>query len=832
MTSKLKSIPLIKFNDYLILIDSGSDINLISPNIVKQRNLKIIQKPITFKTAQGKVRCKDCVEIKIQNKKFEFFIHEFHKESNMLFGVKILEHCNTLMDFKNKTITFGNRKFKLLSSHTLNNSYIQFRHEHLTYEQKEKIKNLIEKYSSLFPKPDEELSATNVTTHKIRTTDDTPVFQKNYRLPQIYEADIEEHIQNLLKTKVIQKSKSPYNSPIWIVPKKMDASGKRKTRLVIDFRKLNQKTIEDKFPLPNIDTLLDHIGKPKFFTTLDLHSGFHQILINENDQEKTAFSTASGHYEFVRMPFGLINAPASFQRMMNEILSEYINKICLVYMDDIIILGNSLEEHLENIEKIFSKLQNANLKIQIDKSEFLKTETEYLGFIISKEGLKPNKKKTEAIEKILIPKTVKEIKSFLGKLSWYRRFIPNFAKLTKPFTECLKKNKQIDITNKDYQNSFKTAKELISNPPILEFPDFSKKFILTTDASDYAMGSVISQIINGQEKPVAYASKTFNSAEQNYSTIEKELKSIIWSIDNFKPYLFGRKFTIRTDHKPLTWLFSMKNANQKLMRWKIELGEYNFDIEYLPGKTNKIADFLSRQRDEFKIENKLGDVTDTDIFAHCISKDLKFGKGLARQINEKFNSKNYCERNINNKNVIIQNIENKTIFHLITKDIYSEDVNRKYLKKTLTELRDYLIKNDVYEINIPYLSCGLDKLPKLELIKILECIFNNTQIKINLYEQLENFSIETDELDQIVKETLETIYNNDEDEQESIIVNESESGNTIHSSSENPVNGLKFIDNRINVAKNQIIFHFSNNPFEIKVNKIIQPPKTKTYNKY
>src|SRR5436190_11434058 len=267
-----------------------------------------------------------------------------------------------------------------------------------------------------------------------------------------------------------------------------------------------------------------------------------------------------------------------------------------------------------------------------------------------------------------------------------------------------KEKKIIDISNKDYQEAFQKSKELISNLPILSFPDFSKPFILTTDASNYAISSVLSQVQDNVEKPLAYASKTFNNHEQNYSTVEKELKSIVFSVQNFRSYLYGTKFTIRTDHRPLIWLYNMRNGNQKVMRWKIELSEYNFDIEYLPGRTNKIADYLSRIREPFKIKYVTGDVTETNIFCHCVSKDNHFSKGLALQIDEQFASKKYCENNYKDQNMIIQNFENKTILHLYTKDTYKENANVKQLKSCLITLRDYLIKNDLFEINMPYLS--------------------------------------------------------------------------------------------------------------------------------
>lgn len=239
---------------------------------------------------------------------------------------------------------------------------------------------------------------------------------------------------------------------------------------------------------------------------------------------------------------------------------------------------------------IFQILEKANLKIQLDKTEFLKQETEFLGHIVTKEGLKPNPKKVEAISKFPIPKTIKEIQSFLGLTGYYRKFIPDYAKVAKAMTLGLKKGTRIDPTSKDYIKSFEKLKELITNDPILAYPDFKESFTLTTDASNFALGAVLSQ----KNKPLGFASRTLNEHETNYSTIEKELLAIVWATKQFRHYLLGRKFKIQTDHRPLVWLQNLKEPNSKMIRWKTRLNEYDFEIKYIPGKENVVADALSR----------------------------------------------------------------------------------------------------------------------------------------------------------------------------------------------------------------------------------------------
>jgi len=275
---------------------------------------------------------------------------------------------------------------------------------------------------------------------------------------------------------------------------------------------------------------------------------------------------------------------------MDNVLKEYLHKFCFVYMDDVVIFSKSLQEHICHLQLIFQKLQNYNLKIQLDKSEFLSKNIEFLGHVITPEGIAPNPSKVKAIQNYPIPKTVKEIKSFLSLIGYYRRFIQNFAKIVSPMTKCLKKGSKIKLNDPEYVSSFELCKELLMNAPILAYPDFEKNFKITTDASNVAIGGVLSQ----SDRPIAYYSRTLNSAERNYSTIEKELLAILDTTKFFRPYVFGRKFVIETDHHPLVWLYKIKEPNSRLIRWKLKLDEYDFDIVHKKGKENIVADALSR----------------------------------------------------------------------------------------------------------------------------------------------------------------------------------------------------------------------------------------------
>ena len=469
----------------------------------------------------------------------------------------------------------------------------RLRTNHLNEEERANLETLCARYSDVFYLEGEPLTFTNKIKHHIRTTDDVPVHGKNYRYPFVHREEVRGQIGKMLEQGIIRPSESAWSSPIWIVPKKADASGKTKWRLVIDFRKLNEKTIDDRYPIPNISDVLDKLGNCMYFSTLDLASGFYQVEMNPADVPKTAFNVENGHYEFLRMPMGLKNSPSTFQRVMDNVLRDLQNVVCLVYLDDIIVFSTSLQEHMVNLEKVFQRLRESNFKIQMDKSEFLKMETAYLGHIISSDGVKPNPDKISAIERYPIPKTPKEIKQFLGLVGYYRKFIPGFAKITKPLTQCLKKGRKI-VLDHSYVNCFEKCKTLLTNDPILQYPNFEKEFLLTTDASNFAIGAVLSQGAVGSDKPVCYASRTLNESEINYSTIEKELLAIVWATKYFRPYLFGRKFKILTDHKPLQWVMNLKEPNSRLTRWKLKLAEYDFTVIYKKGKCNTNADALSR----------------------------------------------------------------------------------------------------------------------------------------------------------------------------------------------------------------------------------------------
>jgi len=464
---------------------------------------------------------------------------------------------------------------------------------------------LISEYSTIFePLSPGEAVETSVRA-EIRTNTQEPIYSKSYPYPANMRKEVEVQIEELLREGIIRPSKSPYNSPIWVVPKKPKPNGEKQYRMVIDYKRLNAVTIPDKYPIPDITSTLSSLGEAKFFTTLDLTSGFHQIHMKESDIQKTAFSTLNGKYEFLRLPFGLKNAPAVFQRMIDDVLREYIGKMCYVYIDDIIVFSKDYESHWHNLRMIFDRLKQARLQVNLEKTHFLSTHVEFLGYVVTSEGIRADEKKVKAIKEMQAPTNVKELKSFLGMTSYYRKFILDYAKIAKPLTNLTRgeyakvkasQSRKIPVVLDDEAlKAFDDLKTTLASSEVLAFPDFNKPFHLTTDASNYAIGAVLSQSDAGKDRPLAYISRALNRTEENYATNEKEMLAIVWALDNLRSYLYGAgSIKIYTDHQPLTFALGNRNYNAKLKRWKARIEEYNCELIYKPGKSNVVADALSR----------------------------------------------------------------------------------------------------------------------------------------------------------------------------------------------------------------------------------------------
>ena len=387
----------------------------------------------------------------------------------------------------------------------------------------------------------------------------------------------------MLDQGIIQPSTSPFSSPILLVKKK-DGSW----RFCTDYRALNAVTIKDSFPMPIVDELLDELFGAKFFSKLDLRLGYHQILVQPEDRHKTAFRTHHGHYEWLVMPFGLTNAPATFQNLMNQIFHDALRKYVLVFFDDILIYSSTWNEHLTHLENVLRVIQQHVLFVKLSKCSFGVLEIEYLGHIVSGQGVSMDNSKVQAILQWPPPNNVKQLRGFLGLTGYYRRFIKAYARIAAPLTELLKKDGY--LWTDETEIAFLRLKEAMMSAPVLGLPNFQQPFILETDASGVGIGAVLHQ--NGH--PIAYFSKKLAPRTQKKSAYFREMLAIAEAIAKFRHYLLGHRFVIRTDQKSLRSLMDQSLQTPEQQEWLHKFLGYDFTIEYKPGKDNLAADALSR----------------------------------------------------------------------------------------------------------------------------------------------------------------------------------------------------------------------------------------------
>ncbi|MGI9458903.1 MAG: RNase H-like domain-containing protein, partial [Pirellulales bacterium] len=459
----------------------------------------------------------------------------------------------------------------------------------LNAEEQERFRTFLQENSDVFAFTDSQLSTCPYIKHNINTGNTLPIKQRAYRVPICEGAKIKQHIDTMLENDIIRPSASPWASPVVLVKKKNGLD-----RFCVDYRKVNHVTKRDVYPLPRIDDILDSVGHSNYFSTLDLRSGYWQIEMSETDKEKTAFTTFYGLFEFNVLPFGLSNAPSTFQRLMEVVLAGLNWKICAVYLDDVVTFSSSFEQHLTDLGQVFDALRTADLKLQPKKCQFARSSINFLGHRLSPSGISPEPQKLAAVHEIPPPTSREEVKSFMGLASYYRRFVQGFAKIADPLHLLLRKNHPFQWKPAQ-ESAFQALKKALTSAPILRFPDFTKTFYLYTDASKLGIGAVLSQLDDdGHDHPVMYLSRTLKPAEKSYPTIEWEALAVVWSVKTLRHYLLGRKFTIVTDHAPLRWLMSPNHMSQRLTKWSLSLQEFDFDIQYRSGKQNFNADALSR----------------------------------------------------------------------------------------------------------------------------------------------------------------------------------------------------------------------------------------------
>lgn len=461
--------------------------------------------------------------------------------------------------------------------------------ENLSVSQKDALVQLLHKYNHIFSKSQSDMGRTNMATHSIDTGNSRPIRVPPRRLPIPKMEEARRLVKDMADRGVIQPSKSPWAAPVVLVRKK-DGT----LRFCVDYRRLNEVTKKDSYPLPRMDSILTSLNGSEWFSTLDLQSGYWQVAMSPKDCEKTAFTVDRGLWEFLVMPFGLCNAPATFERLMDRVFDGVSWQTALVYLDDIIVHGRSFEDHLANLEIVFQKLQEANLRLGPSKCHLFRRSVKYLGHVVSKEGLSADSDKCRAIETWPVPTTKTQLRSFLGLCSYYRRFVRDFSSIAKPLTQLTEKARTF-VWDEQCSKAFLALKTLLTEPPILAFPDPELKFILDTDASHAGIGAVLSQEQGGKERVLEYFSSTFSGPERNYCVTRKELLAVVRSVKHFHHYLFGRSFTLRTDHSSLRWLTNFKEPEGQLARWIERLAQYDFVIIHRPGVRHGNADALSRR---------------------------------------------------------------------------------------------------------------------------------------------------------------------------------------------------------------------------------------------
>jgi hypothetical protein len=458
---------------------------------------------------------------------------------------------------------------------------------HLTPDQQSQFRALSYEFADIFAEDSNFFGRTSVSQHRIPLYKEMPVKQRDRFFAPTKSLFLEAEIERLLALGVIRPSESPWASQVVIVDK---PGGDM--RLCVDYRLLNEQTIPDAYPLPRIDDLLHELNGSKYYTSLDLTSGFWQVEMDPDDAAKTAFRALGELYEFTVMPFGLENAPATFQRLMNKVLKP-VRHCAGVYIDDVLVRSPTWEQHLQDLRDVFTCLRKAGLRLSIKKCYFGEPHVRFLGFIISESGISPDKSKVQAMEDFPTPNSVKQLRSFLGTTGFYRRFIENYSKIVNPLNALLAKNRPFEWTDRQ-QRAFDELKKHMVSAPILGHPDLNKPFTLYTDASYLGLGAILGQKDEqGRERVIEYASRTLNKHELNYAPTELECLGVVWAVNKFAKYLCIQKFDVYTDHQALTSLLNKKHTNNKFIRWVLQLQEFNFNTLYRKGSDNR-ADSLSR----------------------------------------------------------------------------------------------------------------------------------------------------------------------------------------------------------------------------------------------
>uniref|UniRef100_A0A8R1I9D7 RNA-directed DNA polymerase n=1 Tax=Caenorhabditis japonica TaxID=281687 RepID=A0A8R1I9D7_CAEJA len=481
-----------------------------------------------------------------------------------------------------------------------------------TNSEKYKLQQLCEKYPDVFSRNPYDLGSSRTDPVHIYTSTEVPIKGRAYRVPVKYQSELEQHINALLKSERITESNTPWTSPIVLVKKKNGS-----LRVCLDFRKLNEVTIPDNFPLPRIDAILEKVGGARYFSSLDMANGYLQLRLDAQSSYKCGFVTESRVYAYTHLPFGLKSAASYFQRALKTVLAGMDDDVML-YIDDILVYSQEFDQHIETLERVLKRFRQFNLKVSPKKCEFLKSSISFLGHTISRDNYGPNHANVKTILETSTPKNLPETRRFVGMIGFFRKFIPQFSSIAEPLTRLNKKDEKF-TWGPEQEKAFNDLRQAIIEKPVLRFPDYEKPFHIFTDASSIGLGAALMQTEDADEKqyrPIAYASRTLASTETRWPAIQVEMLAIIFALRHFRPYICLSRIILHTDHRPLRYLLSKNKVNDNLARWLIELQQYDITIEYIEGKRNTVADFLSRSSDAIQAEDQ--EMQDVVAFPLCL----------------------------------------------------------------------------------------------------------------------------------------------------------------------------------------------------------------------
>lgn len=495
---------------------------------------------------------------------------------------------------------------------------LSYKSDNLSADENVRLQELLEANVHIFSRSLSDLQATNYIQHSIHTDSPTPIRQRSYRHSPSAKKEISSQIDQMIDAKIIEPSCSMWTSPVVLVRKKNG-----QVRFCVDYRKLNSVTKPISFPLPQLTDIFDAMSdaKPKYFSLLDLRSGYHQIPLDPLTKEKSSFVVHSGQYQYLRMPFGLMNSPATFQCLMARVFQNMHFQSVLCYLDDILIYSQTFDKHLEHLQEVFQRLKDANLKLHPEKCRFGLSKILYLGHILSPKGMEVDKSKIDVIETYPRPTSQKEIRAFLGLAGYYRKFIQGFSIIANPLNRLLRKDMEF-IWDDECETAFTRLKQALNSTPVLVYPDMHKPFVINCDASSVGIGYVLAQEDeSGKEHPICYGGRSLNSCERSYPITELECLSLVEAVKEFNGYLANSFFTVYTDHLCLKFLQTLTTKTTgRLLRWSIALQGYNFKIEFKSGKINANADALSRR--PYPPHTVVQDTDEEHIFAH-ISDNIK-----------------------------------------------------------------------------------------------------------------------------------------------------------------------------------------------------------------